>query len=376
MKKILALMQKEFSHLRRDRKSIIIIFVMPIVQLAILGFAANLDVRALSMMVVDQDRTQASRKLVEGFTATEYFAVQAQSSNINDIDRAINQGDVSLALVIPVDFEKDLLNGRPTSVEAIFDGTESYTANVGIGYAQIIIARYSEKILVSAALKNPRTGLREPVLDVRTRVWFNPELQSRKFLIPGILAMLVMLVTILLTSLAIVKEKELGTLEQLIVTPIRPSELIVGKLMPFFIIGLADLTLITIEAFLVFGTVMVGSILLYYFFSVFFILTTLGIGFLVSTISKNQQQAMLASIFFFILPMILLGGFVFPINNMPVSIQFFTYFLPLRYFFVIIRGIFLKGAGFLELWDELLALVILAVVLYGLAILRFRKRLD
>jgi len=190
------------------------------------------------------------------------------------------------------------------------------------------------------------------------------------------MAMLIMLVTILLTSIAIVKEKERGTLEQLIVTPIKPHELILGKLAPFFAVGLVDLTIVVIISAVVFGVTMAGSILLFYFISMIFIITTLGIGFLVSTFSSNQQQAMMASIFFFILPMILLAGFVFPIENMPPVIQGATWFLPLRYYFVIIRGIFLKGSGISELWDETLILVAFDIVIYGLAILRFHKRLD
>jgi ABC-2 type transport system permease protein len=376
MGKILALIRKEFAHLRRDRRSLMIIFLLPVAELLILGFASNLDVHGLNMMVVDQDRSASSRRLVEGFTATEYFTVRETAFDINAIDDAINKNRVQLAIVIPRDFERDLLAGKTAGVGVVFDGSESYTASVGVGYSRIIIARYAQNVLVKSVLKNPTTGARLPLVEARTRIWFNPELQSRKFLIPGIMAMLVMLVTILLPSLAIVKEKELSTLEQLIVTPIKAVELVIGKLAPFFVIGIVDLTLVTLEGFFVFGVSMVGSLLLFYLLSALFIISTLGIGFLVSTLSQNQQQAMLASIFFFILPQILLSGFVFPIDNMPVPIQVFTYALPLRYFFVIIRGIFLKGAGLVEFWDEILALCVLTIVLFGLSMIRFRKRLD
>ena len=376
MRKILALIRKEFAHLRRDRRSLGIIFILPVAELLILGFASNLDVRGLSMMVVDQDRTATSRSLVERFTATEYFSLRETTGDINAVDGAIESNRVSMALVIPEDFEKNLLAGGTEGVEVIFDGSESYTASVGISYSKIIIARFAQGLLARSILRDPSSGVRRPLVAARTRIWFNPELQSRKFLIPGIMAMLLMLVTILLPSLAIVKEKELGTLEQLIVTPIRTIELVVGKLTPFLAIGLVTLTLVTLETRLVFGVGMTGSLPLYYLLSCVFIFSNLGIGFLVSTISQNQQQAMLASIFFFILPQILLSGFVFPINNMPASIQVFTYVLPLRYFFVIIRGIFMKGAGLAEFWDEVLALFILAAVFFGLAMLRFRKRLD
>jgi ABC-2 type transport system permease protein len=376
MGKILALIRKEFAHLRRDRRSLAIIFILPIAELFILGFASNLDVRGLNMLVVDLDRTESSRRLVAGFTATEYFTLRETADSVDAVDDAINANRVSLALLIPRGFEKNLLAGRPEGVEVIFDGSESYTATVGIGYSKIIVARFAQGLVERSVLKNPRTGVRLPLVEARTRIWFNPELESRKFLIPGIMAMLLMLVTILLPSLAIVKEKELGTLEQLIVTPIRAIELVIGKLAPFFAIGLVTLSLVTLETWIVFGVGMVGSLLLYYLLAAVFIFANLGLGFLVSTLSQNQQQAMLASIFFFILPQILLSGFVFPIANMPVSIQVFTYLLPLRYFFVIIRGIFLKGAGLAEFWDEILALLILAAVSYGLAMLRFRKRLD
>ena len=376
MKKIAAIIRKEVSHLLRDRRSLMIIFFMPVVQLLILGFASNLDIKALPMLVVDQDRSAASRSLVERFTATEYFLLKETTTDLRAMDEAVNANRVSMALVIPRGFGAAVAAGRPVGVEVVFDGSESYTAGVGVGYSSIIIAGYASRLLENSLLRNPRSGTGRPLIDARTRIWFNPELQSRKFLIPGIMAMLIMLVTILLTSLAIVKEKEQGTLEQLIVTPVRPAELVIGKLTPFLVIGLADMALVTLESWIIFGVTMTGSLILFFALSVLFILSTLGIGFLVSTLSQNQQQAMLASIFFFILPMILLSGFVFPISNMPLVIQAVTYILPLRYFFIIIRGIFLKGAGLAEFWDEILALFVLSAVLYGLAILRFRKRLD
>ncbi|HEQ71991.1 MAG TPA: ABC transporter permease, partial [Spirochaetia bacterium] len=247
MRKILAMIAKELSHLKRDKRSLMIMFFMPVLELAVLGYASNMDITSLAMVVVDRDHSSSSRALVDDFLATEYFVLAGREQDLDAIDREIDRGRAVMALVIPVDFEKGLLQGRGAQVEAIFDGSESYTANAGIGYASIIVARYSRNVGVNAVLRDPATGVRQPVMDVRTRVWFNPELQSRKFLIPGIVAMLLMLVTILLTSLSIVREKEAGTLEQLYVTPIRPHELIIGKLAPFFLIGFLELTILTLE---------------------------------------------------------------------------------------------------------------------------------
>ncbi len=356
---------KELQQIRRDHRFLAIIFVSPVLQLILLGYAANLDVREIPTVVCDFDRTAESRALAAGLTASGFFESAGSVSTTEAADRALEGGRAWLALVVPRGYGDDVAAGRPTAVQLLVDGSDSNAATVGTGYAAQAVARASRRLAGVA-----------PPFEVQPRVWYNPELRSSHFMVPGMLGLLLMLVTMVLTALAIVKEKETGTMEQLAVTPIKPSVLILGKLIPFVMIGLVDVLLVVAAATVVFGLPVKGSLLLLLALSLLFILTSLGLGLFVSTLAQTQQQAMMMAVFFVMVPMVFLSGFVFPVENMPPVIQGVTYLMPLRYYFTIVRGLFLKGVGPAELADEAAALAISGAVVFGLSVLRFRKRLQ
>ncbi len=375
MRRVLHMLKKEFLQFRRDRKMVMMSLIAPAFQLIILGYAANLDVFDIPLVICDLDRSADSRDFVERFSSTGYFEVVAWRDRMHDVDILLDNGTAAMALVIPTRFSDDLSAGHPSSVQLIVDGSETNSATVGLSYAQMIVARYAQEILLDVVTHAGPRGFAGRV-SPEVRVWYNPELRSRNFLVPGVLALLLMVMTLILTSLAIVKEKELGTLEQIVVTPIRPYQLIIGKLSLFVIIGFVDVLLVVMISAFLFGLAVKGSVALLIGLCMVFLMTTLGLGLFVSTVSRTQQQAMMSSIFFIMLPMIFLSGFVFPIENMPNAIQALTYLLPLRYFFVIVRGIFLKGVGLEVLWPQALAMLGFGVGILGVSILRFRKRVG
>jgi len=372
MRRILHMLRKESLQFRRDRKMVGMSFFAPVFQLIILGYAANLDVQEIPLAVCDLDRTASSRQILERFTSSGYFRVGEHVDRLQDVDELLDHGTVSMVLVIPRNFGDDLTARRGASLQLLVDGSETNSATVGLSYAQMIVATRSQEILIETLTVQRLAGRVIPEL----RVWYNPELRSRNFLVPGVLALLLMVMTLILTSLGIVKEKELGTLEQIVVTPIRPYQLIIGKLSLFVLIGFVDVLLVVIISTFLFGLPVKGSVALLVLLCMVFLMTTLGLGLFISTVSRTQQQAMMSSIFFVMLPMIFLSGFVFPIENMPKAIQALTYVMPLRYFFVIIRGIFLKGVGLEVLWPQALAMLGFGVGILGLSILRFRKRVS
>jgi ABC-2 type transport system permease protein len=370
MRIILFIIRKEFIQFKRDRKMLALSFLAPVIQLVVLAYAASLDVRIIPMAVCDQDRTAESRGFAGSFFHSGYFREAAMVDATKEIEPLINSGKISVGLVIPPGFGDDIQAGRQPQLQVIADGADANSAGIGLSYVSQIINRwmidYQGKKLPDKLVK----------IDYRPRVWYNPSLKSRNFMVPGVLAMLLMVMTMILTSLGIVKERESGTMDQLLVTPIKPWQLIVGKLAPFTVIGLIDITLVIIVATLWFGVPIKGSIMLLYGLSLLFILNTLGLGLLISTVSRNQQQAMMTAIFFIMMPMIILTGFVFPIENMPKIIQWFTYLLPLRYYFVVIRGLFLKGVGLPELWSQALAMLGFGVGILAVSVLRFRRKLE
>jgi ABC-2 type transport system permease protein len=374
MHKVGHIIRKEFIQLRRDRRMFFIVFFSPVLQLILLGYAANLDIKNIPAVFCDLDASSASRDFIARFPSSGYFTVEAILDRIDDVDAYIDKGKASLALIIPRGMGRRLASQKPVSVQVIVDGAESQSAVIGLSYATMIGLKYSQQILLER-LEQSSPALSPPKVEPEVRVWYNPDLRSRNFMIPGVLAMVLMIVTMLLTSLGIVKEREQGTMEQLMVTPIRAHELILGKLLPFFLIGLIEIVVVVAVAVFWFGVPVKGSLWLLFGLSPTFMLTTLGLGLFISTVSRNQQQAMLTAVFF-ILPQIILSGFVFPIENMPRLIQGLTYVVPLRYFLVIIRGLFLKAAGWGVLWDETAALVVFGLVILGLSILRFRKNLE
>lgn len=357
------LVKKEFLQLKRDPKMLPLIFVAPILQLVLLGYAANLDVREVPIVVLDQDRSVASRDLTDRFISTEYFRLVAFVETPAEIEDSLLNGDASVALSIPVGFHREVISGGSTQIQLVVDGTNSTVGSAVLNYAEGIMHRFQME-----------TAPIVPSVVVVPRVWYNPEMESKNFMVPGILSILLMLVTMVLASLAIVKEKELGTLEQLNVTPIAAYQVIIGKLIPFVIIGIVDIALVLIVARFVFAVPFRGSVLLLFAASLLFLASTLGLGLFISTISENQQQAMLTAAFFVMIPMFFLSGFAFPIESMPTVIQWITYLFPLRYFLEIIRGIFLKGVGIGVLRGQFLALLAFGIAILLLASLRFRKR--
>jgi ABC-2 type transport system permease protein len=359
--RVFEMVRKEFRQLFRDPRLRRVIFVAPVVQLLAFGYAVSTDVRNVSTLVVDHDRTRASRELVEAFTASGYFRVLGFAERPADVVRALDHGDAVLGVVIPRGFEKDVSTGT-ARVQLLFDGTNSNLATVARGYAERIVLSWG--LQVSDV---PETSL----VDLRSRAWFNPGLESRDYNVPAVIGALLLLICLLLTSLAVVREREIGTLEQLLVSPLRPGELILGKTLPFALIGLVDLGLVTTVALLWFRIPFRGNPLLLVLGTVLFVLPALGLGLLISSISNTQQEAFMAAFLVF-LPAMLLSGFMFPVNSMPPGFQALTLLNPLRHYLEIVRALFLKGAGIEALWRQLLALLGMGVGLLWLAARRFR----
>ena len=366
MERILEIVRKEFLQLRRDPKLLRLVFISPMMQLLIFGYAVSTDVRDTPLHVVDHDHSRASRELVQALVAPGYFHVAGRSERPADNVDALDHGRAVVALEIPPGFERDLDDGNGAPVQFLVDGTNSNVATVALGYA--------ERIFQDFVAKRTGTTLTQAI-DVRDRAWFNPDLESRNYNVPGVVGTLVLLVCLLLTALAVVRERELGTLEQLMVSPLKPVELVVGKAIPFALIGLFDMVLVSTIAVLWFGIPFRGSFLLLFGASILYVLSGLGAGLLLSTISKTQQEAFMGSFLFF-MPTLLLSGFMFPVDSMPAVFRFLTLGNPVRHYLEIVRAIFLKGAGFHALWPEFLALLLLGVGILGLAAGRFRKRLD
>ena len=372
MWRILHLMRKELLELRQDPRLFGVVIVAPIMQLAVLGYAATTDVKDIPIVIVDPDRSAQSRELVHRFETSSNFKIVGMLGSTDDIDRWLDRGDAWMALSIPPDYGRQVASGRPTSLQVVADGTDSNSTGVALGYAQSLIGGYAQDLVHAAAPLAPAGGL----VQAEIRVWFNARLESRDFMIPGIVALLLLVVTTNLSAMSIVREREIGTLEQLNVTPLQRWELIAGKLLPYALIGMLDVVLVLIVAIYWFEVPMRGSIPLLFGMSAVYLMTTLGLGLLISTISHTQQQAMMTTTFFFLTPMIYLSGFIFPIDNMPAWIQPITYLIPLRYFLVIVRGIFQKGVGLETLWPQALALFAWGAIVLALATLRSSKRLG
>lgn len=365
---------KEFLQVLRDPKMRGIIFVMPLVQVMVFGYAVTTDVRDVPTAVLDFDQSVASRELLSRFSASGYFHFVSRTRNVNDANHLLDKGSVGVILHIDQGFGEELRAGRTAKLQVIADGTDSNTAGIVLNYTGRIAGNFSEKVLLTRFSRlrgeRPLPGRVELV----SRAWFNENLESRNFYVPGVIAILVMLITLMLTSMAIVREKEIGTIEQLLVSPITPAEFILGKTLPFALIGYADVLLVAVLGVFWFDVPIRGSLLLLLVATTFYLLTTLGIGLFISTVSRTQQQAMM-SVFFFYFPAVLLSGFMFPIANMPPLVQYLTYANPLRYFLVILRGIFLKGAGPATLWPQMAALLAMGLVTLFVTTRRFRKTL-
>lgn len=362
MERIGEMVRKEFLQLYRDTRLWRLLLIAPVIQLVVFGYAVSTDVHDTSTFVIDHDNSPESRQLLDAFTASGYFRIAGRSQRSADMVRALDHGDARVGIDIPVDFSRRLHGGTGAVIQIIFDGTDSNTATVAQGYAERIVQNYAQHASGDAQL----------AIQMSERAWFNPNLISRDYNVPAVAGAIVFLMCLLLTALAVVRELEIGTLEQLMVSPLASYELIAGKTIPSALIGLADVLLVTAAAVFWFDVPFVGSFALLMLASLLYILSALGIGLLVSTGSKTQQEAFLTTFLIF-MPTILLSGMMFPVNSMPVLFQWLTLINPMRHYLEIVRGIFLKGADISALWHQFLALLLLGTVMLGIAAGRFRK---
>jgi ABC-2 type transport system permease protein len=364
---------KEVAQLRRNPDALRILIIAPLIQTLAFGYAATTDVRDIPFVLVDQDRTPESRALIQRFTGSGFFRNVGMETAPSRVDDWLVRGNADLAVVIPAGYARKLLAGHRPQVQILADGTDSNSSMRGLAYAAQIVGEESAARRATLIPENtPHPGQ----VEVTTRTWYNPDLKSRWYMVPAVMAMVLMIVLMTLGAMAVVRERETGTMEQLIVTPLDPRALIIGKLAPYAGVGLVEVLVTTTITVGWFRVPLRGSFLELVGLAFLFVLVVLALGLLVSTMARTQQQAMMASMFFIMTPMIYLSGFLFPIENMPKPIQAFTYLLPLRYFAEIVRGVFLKGAGLKTLWPNALALAGFAVGLTFLAARRFRKTLD
>ena len=366
---------KEFIQVFRDPKMKRIVFVMPLIQILVFGYAVTTDVNHVGMAVFDLDHSVSSRALVSRFVGSGYFDVVGYVEDEQQAQNLIDRGDAAVVLRMDKGFEDRLNAGHTAPLQLIVDGTDSNTARIVLNYGIKIANEFSDQVRISQFARMQGRVPALPSVELHTRAWFNDNLESRNFYVPGVIALMVMLITLLLTSMAVVREKEIGTMEQIMVTPIRPVEFILGKTVPFALIGFMDVIAITVIGVFWFDVPIRGNLLLLFFSTSLYLATCLGIGLLISTVSETQQQAMLSTFLFF-QPAVLLSGFMFPIANMPRVIQWLTFLNPFRYFLVIVRGLFLKGVGFGILWPQMLALAIMGAFTLWLASLRFKKTLS
>ena len=367
---------KEFIQVLRDKRTRFILIGPPIVQMLVFGYAATFEVRHVSTVIVDYDHSQKSRDLVSRFTSSPYFDVIAQLENPRDLSGAIEQGKATIGIQINAGFAQALENGQSAPVQVIVDATNSNSALVAAGYITQIAAGFAQEYQQARIdLTAPQLRGTIPMVQLDYRPWYNPDLRSRWFFIPGIIGSLTLVLVITLTAFGVVREREIGTLEQIMVTPIRPAEFILSKTLPFFLIGHFDVSLIAVVGSSWFQVPFRGHLSVLFTGAVLFLLCMLGAGLLISTVSATQQQAMVTA-FFFIMPAIVFSGFGFPISTMPQWLQYMTYASPLRYFLIVLRGTYLKGVGMDILWPQMAAMAGLGMALLLLAILRFRKSLD
>ncbi len=380
--RILVILRKELIQTFREPRMRMLLFIPPMIQLIVFGFAVNLDVDNARIAWMDMDRTPESRDLLSRFEGSGRFQVVAAPGSEEEVQSVLDHSDAQAVVRVLPGFAADLARSRPAEVQILVDGTNSNTASLISAYAGRIVAEFASKVsgsqqgvrvLTRSAGSPPNMAL--PETPARTRVWFNPDLHSRNYFVPGVVVNIIFMVTLMLTSLAIVREKEIGTMEQLMVTPVRPLELMIGKTLPFAAVGLFQVTLIVSAALLIFSVPFRGSFFLLLFCCLLFLMTSLGAGLFLSTISQTQQQAMMASSFFS-MPAFMLSGFTFPIRNMPEVVQYLTYLNPLRYFMEIVRGIFLKGAGISVLWPQMVSLTVYGMAVLLLSAVRFHKNLD
>lgn len=365
------LLRKEMVQLLRDPRSRRMLIAAPIIQLLVFGYAVNTDVRHARTFLLDADRTAESRALAASLTASGYFDITVRGDRPAQMTRALDAGDVLIAVNIPRDFAADVARGRATSVQVLVDGSSANTANVALGYATQIIGRYGQSRAVDIASRAGAPNAAGGV-DFATRVWYNPNLESRAYNVPAVMGNIVMLMALLLTCLAVVRERELGTLEQLMVSPLKPVELILGKTIPAALVAMFDVVLVTAVSLLWFRIPFEGSFVVLGVASLLYVLTGLGVGLLISTMSNTQQEAFM-SMFMFFLPALMLGGLMFPVENMPQWVQYLTLLDPIRHYLIVVRGVFLRGAGWGVVWPQMAVLAAIGFGVLGFATRQFHK---
>ncbi len=372
LRTIRAIMRREFIDVLRDPRSLALAFLWPISMLVMYGYGIRYDVDNVPITILDYSETVESRSLSEQMLRSKYFSVVRFARDQREVDRDLMDDSVRAAIVIPRDFADRLRVAEPTAVQVLIDGSDSNTATIAQGYALAIVNRYVGTRQTASAAATAAA----PPIQVASRIWYNPELKSVNFIVPGVIAVIMMIIGAILTALSIVKEKERGTIEQILVSPIRPLEMMIGKLVPYMVIALVDLVIIICAGYLIFDVPIKGSIVQLALFALLYLFCALGVGVFVSTIADTMQNAMLAAIFLSLLPSVLLSGFVFPLEDLPGPIQAVSYFFPARYFVTAIRGIYLKQVGLEVLWPEALLLVVFAVTIVGFSAARFQERLE
>lgn len=368
---VVEMVRKERRQLFRDPRTRLVMFVAPVIQLVMFGYAVNTDIRDTAMFVVDRDRTPVSRLLVEAFETTGRFRVEGASTDAADLGRSLDRGSAIVGIEIPSGFAADLAAARPARVQILVDGTQSNTATIALGYAGRIVQAFALDRAESDGI--PASGGSAAAgIDLRARAWYNPALQSRMYNVPAVIGVVLLLMCLLLTALAVAREREVGTLEQLMVTPLTPTELMLGKTIPVAVVGMIDLALVTGVAVFWFRVPFRGSVLALIVAALLYILAGLALGLLISTVSRTQQEAFL-TMFLFILPAVILAGFLYPVETMPAFFRWLSLLDPVRHFLVIVRAIFLKGEGIAGLWAQYATLLAMAVAALSFAVARFRR---
>lgn len=366
-----AIIIKEFIQLVRDPRTLMMALLLPVIQLLLFGYAISTDVEQLPTVIVDHSRTQESRELVARFTSSRYFLVRHHAESLKEAEDLVQGGQARVVIALPPEYADRLRRGARAQVLVIVDGSDPTVARSALTTANAIGQMASLEI-VSRALGVPTTRI---PLEVRTRAWYNPDLRSANFMVPGLLAVVLQNITVSLTGIAIVRERELGTIEQLVVTPIRRGELMMGKILPYVLLGYVDITLALLIAAFWFEVPIRGSLVLLYLVTAFFYFSSLGMGIFISAVSRTQRQAMQAS-FFVLLPSFLISGFMFPREGMPELLQWLGLGLPITYFLVIVRGVILKGVGLEHLWGQILPMMLLGAIFFTFAVRRFQKKLE
>jgi ABC-2 type transport system permease protein len=372
---ILPIVRKEFRQIRRDKRALGVLLFIPSLMLIMFGYALNFDVKHSALAVYDEDNSKTSREFVQIFFNSEYFDFAYHLTDLKSVNELLDMEKVRAVIIIPHDFSHNIAEGKDAPIQIVVDGSNSNVATTVLGYLSAIIQQYSLNIMAKTFYRYGQREIVRPI-DMRPRIWYNPELRSAKFLVPGLIAFILTITAVISTSLSVVREWEMGTIEQIIVSPVKPVELILGKTVPSTVIALIATITILLAGYLLFDVQIKGSFLLLFIVTFVFLVGSLGLGLLISTIAGTQQVAFMIAVIATMLPTFILSGFVFPIRNMPTIIQGITYFIPARYFLVALRSIMLKGAGLSAFWDQFLFLVAYAVLMLGASSIRMRKLLH